>query len=179
VTGLNIRNAMADDALAIAALQVEASRAAYELFVPSGYFDGLAVGKRTAVWKQLIAAKRGDEQIIVGEEGKLLRAYAHYGRSRDPDAVKSTGELFSLYVAPAHWRCGFGQQLLAAGLRGLVSMRFDAATLWVLALNEPARRFYERSGGAADGIERGINPGISEARYWISTRAAAMHFGLC
>jgi hypothetical protein len=53
------------------------------------------------------------------------------------------------------------------------------ATLWVLALNEPARRFYERSGWAADGIERGINSGISEADIGSLRGAAAMHYGLC
>jgi ribosomal protein S18 acetylase RimI-like enzyme len=170
MTLLNIRNAGADDAHAIATIQVDASRAAYAAIVPHGYLERLTVEKRTAVWTQLISANGEFEQTIVGEDGERIQAYAHYGRSRDPNAAQTTGELYSLYVAPDRWRCGLGQQLLAASIRRLASMGFDTATLWVLAANTPARQFYERFRWAPDGTEKGDEEQI-ETRYRIDLSA--------
>ena len=118
------------------------------------------------MWRELITAKCGAEQIIIGEDDAQIRAYAHYGCSRDPSAGQTTGELYSLYVAPDQWRRGFGQRLLAASIRGLASAGFDGVTLWVLRGNEPARRFYERFGWRTDGIEKG-NEERKEIRYRI------------
>ena len=167
---LNIRNARADDAHAIATIQIDASRAAYAGIVPPGDLERLTVEKRTAIWTQLIGAPGEVEQTIVGEDGEHIQAYAHYGQSRDPGADRATGELYSLYVAPNHWRSGIGRQLLAASVRGIAGMGFDSATLWVLAANKPARRFYERLGWVADETTKG-DEGRIEARYRIDLAA--------
>jgi len=169
---LKIRNARTDDARAIATIQVDASRAAYAGIVPHGYLERLTVEKRMSIWRQLISAPGEVEQTIVGDDGEHIQAYAHYGRSRDPSANRTTGELYSLYVAPHHWRSGFGQQLLAASIRGIAGMGFNTATLWVLAANKPARQFYERFGWVADGIAKG-DEGRIEARYRIDLIAQA------
>jgi len=167
---LNIRNATVNDASAIAAIQVDAWRAAYATIIPQKHFDGLTVEKRSVVWRELITAKCGSEQVIIGEVDAQICAYAHYGRSRDPSAGQTTGELCSLYVAPNHWRRGFGQQLLAASIRELAGAGFGRATLWVLAQNKPARQFYGRFGWETDGAEKG-NEERKEIRYRIDLSA--------
>jgi GNAT superfamily N-acetyltransferase len=167
---LGIRKAAVDDAPAIAAIQVAASRAAYANIVPADYFTRLSVPTRTAVWTQLIIARNETERIIVAEEIDHVCGYAHFGQSRDPDAAEAAGELYSLYVSPARWRHGVGRQLLAASFRALGDLEFSIATLWVLARNAQARRFYERSGWSDDGTVRGASNTPAEMRYRVQLR---------
>jgi ribosomal protein S18 acetylase RimI-like enzyme len=108
---------------------------------------------------------------MVGEQDRDIRGYTHFGRSRDADAPPNTGELYSLYVAPAHWRFGLGKRLLDASLRGLAGMTFDTATLWVLAANQQARAFYERFGWIDDGRQKATRAEMTEVRYRIAIRA--------
>jgi ribosomal protein S18 acetylase RimI-like enzyme len=160
-----LRKASSEDARAIAVIQVQASRAAYEAVAPPGYFYGFTAPRRVAAWRTVLARRRDTEQIIVAEESGQIRGYAHFGPSRDPSAPPSTAELYSLYVAPSHWRRGFGRRLLAESLRELARMTFDDVTLWVLATNRPARAFYERFGWTADGSEKAGHPAMTEVRY--------------
>ena len=160
-----VRTAAPEDARTIAVIQVEASRAAYGMHFPSSYFDGFTVANRTSAWSKMIANQSEREQIIVGEEERNVCGYAQFGRSRDLGAPRNVGELYSLYVAPQHWRRGFGKVLLAASLQGLAHMQFDTATLWVLAANRPARAFYERFGWVADGAEKAAQSQMMEVRY--------------
>jgi GNAT superfamily N-acetyltransferase len=162
---LSIRNASCADAAAIAAVQVDASRAAYGSFAPPGYFEGFTVSRRTTAWRTIIADQADRERLIVGEESEHSAGYAHFGCSRDAGATSSVGELYSLYVAPAHWQRGFGTQLLQASVCGLAHMHFDTATLWVLAQNRRAREFYERFGWTPDGAEKQAHPAMTEIRY--------------
>jgi ribosomal protein S18 acetylase RimI-like enzyme len=162
---LKIRNATANDAPAIAAIQVAASQNAYADIVSPDYLKRLTVQTRTSVWTQLITAASGPEQIMVGEEADLLCCYAHFGRSRDADATDTTGELSSLYVHPGSWRRGFGRNLLTASMRRLGDLGFNDATLWVLAANSQARRFYERLGWDIDGTEKGPDNNVIKIRY--------------
>jgi GNAT superfamily N-acetyltransferase len=123
------------------------------------------VPARTVVWAHLIAAASEPEQIVIGKDANCVRGYAHFGRSRDLAATEITGELYSLYVASDSWRCGFGRQLLAASMRRLGDSGFNAVTLWVLAANGPARRFYERCGWDMDGSAKGLDDNVIEIRY--------------
>lgn len=162
---LKIRNATAHDAPTIAAIQVSASQKAYAGIVSPDNLKRLTVPTRTSVWTQLIAAAREPEQIMVGEEADLPCCYAHFGRSRDADATDTAGELYSLCVDPGRWRRGFGRHLLAASMRRLKELGFNDATLWVLAANNQARRFYERFGWNIDGTEKGPDNNVIKIRY--------------
>jgi len=152
VTALIVRKAITGDAARIAEIQVAASMAAYSS-VP-GYVMRFTETSRTPIWRQMITVQSENEEIIVGENEGRVRAYAAFGRSRDEDAVKTTGELSSLYVSPDCWRSGFGAQMLAASMRQLTSMGFRTATLWVLEANKPARDFYERYAWKVDGAKQ-------------------------
>lgn len=167
---LVIRNAASEHAGAIAAIQVEASRAAYGAAAPLGYFDKLTVPRRISAWSEMISNQSTVEQIIVCQQNGDIRGYAHFGRSRDPGAPTNFGELYSLYVAARYWQRGLGKGLLVASLNGLARMTFDTATLWVLVINRRARVFYERLGWMTDGGKKSIHPEMVEVRYRISTR---------
>jgi ribosomal protein S18 acetylase RimI-like enzyme len=170
---LIIRDAIVDDAAGIAEIQVTASRASYGDIVPRGYFEGFTVASRIVVWRKLIAATSALEQIIAGEDAGGIRAYAAFGRSRDVDAAEDRGELQSPYVSPDRWRSGLGAQMLTASTHRLKSMRFKAASLWVLEANQPARDFYERFDWRSDVSIKGVEREPREIRYRTSLHGSA------
>ncbi len=74
----------------------------------------------------------------------------------------------ALYADPGCWGLGVGRALLRDARARLVRQGFQEASLWVLAGNERAERFYRIDGWAPDGCRRvdqvwGIS--VDEIRY--------------
>ena len=152
-----IRAARAEDAEALAALEVRACRAAYSSYVAAE--DLAAVGdaaQRAAGWRERLAAGRADVVTLVAERGGRLVGFVSVGTTRDED-TDGDGELYAIYVEPELIGSGVGRGLAVAGERELVALGHRAATLWTFTANEPARRFYERGGWSVD--ERPYDPG--------------------
>jgi len=144
-----IRPARADDAEALAALQVRAWRSAYGSYVDAAQIDAAAAG-RADRWRTNVGNGdgRGRTHVSVGGDGAPT-GFVSVGPSRDDDARPGDGELYALYVEPALLGGGLGSALLRFGEAEL-ARDFAAATLWVFVRNERARRFYERHGWALD-----------------------------
>jgi GNAT superfamily N-acetyltransferase len=71
-------------------------------------------------------------------------------------------------VDPTRWGHGYGRALFTSAVRGLKGAGFSDATLWVLATNDQARRFYEIAGWRPDGAIKVEECGqvlLNEARY--------------
>jgi RimJ/RimL family protein N-acetyltransferase len=64
------------------------------------------------------------------------------------------GWLQRLYVREAAWGSGLARELHAAALAALGEQGATTASLWCLAENPRARRFYERQGWRLNGTER-------------------------
>lgn len=167
---VSIRPAQPRDAAEIARLHVRTWQAAYRGQVPDAYLKSLdaEIEERTARWEGLIAsaASRRRHQLLA-LDGDRLVGFVTFGPSegeQDPEV----GEVYAIYVDPGSWGRGFGRDLFAAAMRGLADAGFDAATLWVLATNARARRFYEAAGWVADGAmktERRGDIELHEVRY--------------
>jgi ribosomal protein S18 acetylase RimI-like enzyme len=153
------------DAGAIATIQIQASLLAYkEIF--SSPSSMLTVESRTPVWRAIISSAQGQHRVLVAEHSMEICGYAHFGPSRDSDQNAMTiGELYSIYVAPERWRQGVGGKLLFKSIDTLARAGFVACTLWVLAANYPARRFYERYGWRFEGTEKPAHQKVMEVRY--------------
>ena len=153
-----IRPGTADDAEAVARVQVETWQAAYAHVLPAEQLGALSLERaveRHRTWPPEFVAERGGE--IVG--------FVAVGRSRDPG---TDGELFSIYVHPEHWGTGVGRELIRTGEDELRRLGHKEAILWVLDDNPRARRFYELAGWSADGAAREIHIfgfDVSEIRY--------------
>ena len=143
---MNVRPATPDDVPAIAEIHVAAWRAAYRGHMPDAYLDSLSVEQRRAMWAGVLA-RGGPGQIAVVDRG-----FCFYGPSRDGE--HGAAEIYALYVHPDAWRQGAGRALCQHAERHAAALELAKVTLWVLTANEPARRFYERLGYAADGGER-------------------------
>jgi GNAT superfamily N-acetyltransferase len=78
-----------------------------------------------------------------------------------------TGELYTLYVAQAHWSTGVGRGLTDAALDGLRAAGYRRVVLWTLTENARARRFYDKAGFAPDGATNTLADlgNVEELRY--------------
>ena len=167
---INVRPAAVEDALRIAEVHVSAWRAAYRGIVPSEYLDALSVTARETMWRRCLA--NGNPELCVAEATDGLVGWIAFGTSRDVDAPDGTGELEAIYVLPSYWSTGVGQALWKAAQKRLAQRGFRRVTVWVLADNERAIRFYRAAGfqassAPARSIEIGQRP-LPEVRYEVS-----------
>lgn len=146
---VNIRRASPSDASVIAALHVAAWRAAYRGQIPDEILDGLDVPARTQFWSNILSEKHN---VSIAEADRTVVGFYSLIPSRDPDSDPVMfGEIATFYISPSHWRRGIGRTLFRHVLAVASTNQFIAVSLWVLASNTPAIRFYEAMGFIADG----------------------------
>jgi GNAT superfamily N-acetyltransferase len=165
---MQVRPARVEDAAAIAEVHVRTWQEAYAgVFAPARLAE-LDVGRRRDAWERWLAEPSPGWAVAVAEDDGRVVAFAWVGESRE---VAGEGELYALYALPEAWGSGAGRALLEAGLASLREDGRLAATLWVLADNPRARRFYEREGWTADGgsrEEEHLGARVVEVRYRIA-----------
>jgi hypothetical protein len=110
---MEIRRGVPDDAGAIAAIHVHASRAAYQGLIPEALQQTFTVERRVTIWRELLTV--GDGEIWIAEEAGRPLGWICVGASRDPDADATTGELRAMYVDRGSWRQGIGRARSASG----------------------------------------------------------------
>jgi len=121
---------------------------AYPGIVPEAFLGSLSVGDREASWRTILEESKSE--TYAADEGHEITGWISVGRSRDPDAASTTGEVWAIYVAPEHWGRGVGRALWNRGESWLEVSGFLDVTLWVLKDNERALGFYESVGFALD-----------------------------
>jgi ribosomal protein S18 acetylase RimI-like enzyme len=156
-TTFSLRRATGHDALAVAAMHIEARRVAYRGIVPDAHLDGADVATRAARY-DFDATGPGAPETWLAVDGDDIVGFVSASPSRDED-LPGFGEVCSLYVAPDRWRSGVGSALLSQAELLLGNAGFNEMHLWVLEDNDRARRFYERLGWALDGARKVIEIG--------------------
>lgn len=141
---VKIGPAAPEDALAVAELHVSAWQGAYAGIVPQEHLDSLSVPTRESCWREMIQS--GTPQLLLAWEASAAVGFVAFGKSRDLDAPPAAGELWAIYVRPSHWSHGVGRDLWLQARERLRSQGFQSVTLWVLADNARAIRFYTRAG---------------------------------
>ncbi|MES2990507.1 MAG: GNAT family N-acetyltransferase [Pseudomonadota bacterium] len=140
--------ATAEDARAIAQIQVDAWRAAYVGIVPDEYLAAMSVDERETTWREAIAA--GRPELLVARRDDRVIGWVSFGASRAKDAPPEVGELWAIYLDPQHIATGTGRALWAATRARLAERGFTSVILWVLTGNARAIRFYEKAGFSLD-----------------------------
>jgi GNAT superfamily N-acetyltransferase len=151
-----IRDAIPEDALALAGVHVRSWQAAYRGLIDDEFLDRLRPEDRASRYELGAPDPALPRTIVADAEGELW-GFATTGPCRDEDA-REAGELYALYVDPVHWRTGTGRLLLAAATERMRDEGREVAVLWVLRGNDPAERLYERAGWRRDGAERWEQP---------------------
>lgn len=160
-----IRQATAEDALKIAGVHVQSWQGAYKGIVPEEHLRALSIEKRADGWQKTLTESA--EGTFVAEESGVVFGWVSFGTSRD-EGASNAGEVYGLYVHPDHWGHGFGRDLMRRAETDLRQQGYGLITLWVLELNERARRFYSKTGYAFDGTKKQVAIGgadLSEIRY--------------
>jgi len=143
MSSYTIRPALAADAHPIAKVHASSSHAAYEGIAPAGA-PNLSIERRQAFWADAI--EFGEPLLQVAIAGDQVVGFVGYDRSRDPRSRPTTGEIWAMYVDPAHWGQGAGLALWDAAREGLLEEGCTEVTLWIPLCNERALRFSELAG---------------------------------
>nr|WP_240895095.1 N-acetyltransferase [Kineococcus siccus] len=150
-----VRAATRDDAGDLARIHVETWHAAYPGIVPDSLLATMTLDTAVERWRTALPLLSPNHCLVAVEAGEDaagdVTGFVRCGPSRDEGAAGTTGEVFSLYVHPASWAGGHGRSLLDAATGLLAGEGFTDATLWVLAANDRAQRFYRRCGWHPDG----------------------------
>ena len=111
--------------------------------------------------------------ITVAEDRSAPLGYVAAGPSRDPDVLKPTGEIWSIFLEPGALGRGVGSLLMEGALDQLA--QFDEVTVWSFRDNERANSFYERHGFVRDGAEKRMAEWaqVPTVRYRRSRRSSA------
>jgi ribosomal protein S18 acetylase RimI-like enzyme len=145
MSSYKVRPATVRDAKTIAEIHVASWQTAYKDLMPKEDLKSLSVEKRQAFWREAI--EYSEPQLLVATEADELVGFVGFDRSRDKGTKSTTGEIWALYVIPAHWRQGAGLALWDGAREGLKEEGCTQVTSWVLLGNERALSFYERAAG--------------------------------
>ncbi len=147
---LSVRAAEVQDAAAITNVHIASWRGAYAGVIPDDVLAGLDAAERESAWQRALTSS--DISAWVALCSQRLIGFASVGPARDEDSNPGDLELQTMYLDPESWGRGVARALMRTIDEGVTAEA--RLSLWVFAENERARRFYQRSGFAHDGVER-------------------------
>lgn len=156
---VSARVAWADDAPAIAAVQVRAWRVSYAGLLPAEVLAALDPEQLAAGWRErLNRPADARDRTLVALERNTVTGFVLTGPSTDPDRDPvATGELADLTVDPHVRGAGHGSRLLQAAADTLVADRFTRAVTWLPARDDALRTFLTEAGWGPDGAHRTLD----------------------
>ena len=155
---VSVRIAWADDADAIAGVQVRAWREVYADVVPLDALPSDPAPVADAWRASLGRPEDARHRVLVALERNRVTGFVLTGPASDPDADPiADGELGELTLDPDERGKGHGSRLLQAAVDTLAADRFTRAVTWVIASDDERRRFLTEAGWAADGAHRELD----------------------
>jgi len=161
---VRIRQAVADEARALAALQRRSALFAYaSIFPPEAAQPDL--DRMTLDWQRRLSGMHSPNARGYRADVRNLPVGVIIACG-DPDDPK-LGHITRLYVDPQEWGQGIGRSLYDEALSHLRSIGYVQASLWVLERNERARSWYERLGWSCTGERKSVldSAGVEDVRY--------------
>jgi L-amino acid N-acyltransferase YncA len=151
----HLREARQLDAAAIARVHVDSWRTSYRGSVPECFLTGMSYEDfedRWRAWLRGIGDSRLAYYVAERPSGRIV-GFASGGPRRGPAHDDYTVELYALSVLREHQRAGIGRGLFGCVARSLAEGGGTSLLAWVLASNNPSRRFYEAVGGTMLGSQ--------------------------
>ena len=155
---VSVRVAWADDADAIAAVQVRAWPELYAALLPAELLPTDAVTV-AAQWREVLA-KPADarNRVLVALERNRIVGFALTSAATDPDCDRvSDGELAEVTIDPPERGKGHGSRLIQAAVDTLAADRFTRAVSWVNTSDDALRTFLVAAGWAPDTAHRELD----------------------
>ncbi len=141
---MSVRPATSDDADDIERIRTDTWRATYRGHMPDALLDGL--GYDASARRRYMAGMPAERFALVAEHDGEVVGFCLGGPSRVEDAAHP-GEVYAIYVLPAHQGHGHGAALLRAGFAECLARGWRGVLVWVLRENQRSRLFYERMSG--------------------------------
>ncbi len=154
---VSVRIAWADDAPAIADLQIRAWATQYAAnFGELAHLDPQATA---AAWhSSLTKSTDARNRVLVALERNRVVGFAVTIPAADPDCDPvSVGEVVELVIDPQERNVGHGSRLLQAAVDTLVADQFTRAVGWVAAADDGRRAFLTAAGWGTDGAHRELD----------------------
>ena len=143
---MHIRQALVEDAAAVAKVHVDAWQNTYPGIVPDDYLASLSYETHEENWRKGLTAPEFGEFTHVAEDDRHeIVGFATGGPERS-GKLDYCGELHAIYLSAGHRRHGIGRRLVHSVAERLHQLKYDSMMVWVLAHN-PSRAFYEALGG--------------------------------
>ncbi|NJM87928.1 MAG: GNAT family N-acetyltransferase [Hydrococcus sp. RU_2_2] len=142
-----VREAMVEDAPAIAKVHIETWRTTYHSILPEDYLARLSLQERENRWVKMLNTAAKDNHFIYvaeNESGQII-AFADGGLERTNDPVYKS-EIYAIYILEAYQQQGLGRILMQTLVKKFDELGFNSMLIWVLERN-PACQFYEALGG--------------------------------
>jgi GNAT superfamily N-acetyltransferase len=158
MSDVSVRVAWADDARAIAELQLRTWRSTYAGLVPAEALPD-DVDAAAAAWHASLSKPRdARNRVLVALERNRAVGFAITSPASDPDCDPvADAEIAELTVDPDERGKGHGSRLLQAAVDTLVADRFRRAVLWAIASDDALRAFLTEAGWAPDQAHRELD----------------------
>lgn len=155
---VSVRIAWADDAEAIAALQVSAWSTQYADLLPAEAVPDDPAPVAEAWRASLARSTDARNRVLVALERNRVVGFAVTTPAADPDCDPiADGELAELVVHPDEQGKGHGSRLLQAVAETLEADHFTRAVTWTVATDDTRRAFLVGAGWAADSAHRELD----------------------
>jgi ribosomal protein S18 acetylase RimI-like enzyme len=152
------------DAIGLARVHVQSWKETYPGLLPADYLERMNPALYARRWRQQLMRARSGELVLVAEGPDGLIGYCAGARDAD---TSPRAEIFTLYLLRRAQGFGLGARLMQAAARAFEGQGARSLSLWVLAGNTRAQRFYGHLGGlvAGERAVRGWGGGLTERRY--------------
>jgi len=147
---VQIRTALTTDSRALAQIQVDSYQTAYRGIFPDEILDSFSYTEQEQDWQDWMREKSSDQLLVAETEIGEIIGYA-LARAGNTKLAPYDGEVMALHVRTDFQHRGIGRALFMESARGLQASGSLSLLVWVLELNHPAIRFYQRMGGKATG----------------------------
>ena len=155
---VSVRVGWADDAPAVAAVQLRAWRATYGALLPPEVLDADPDVVADAWRQSLTRPADARQRVLVALERNRVVGYALTAPATDPDCDPvRDGELSELTVDPDERGKGHGSRLVQAAVDTMQADKFRRAVLWTIAADDGLRGFLDASGWEPDGAHRELD----------------------
>jgi GNAT superfamily N-acetyltransferase len=143
---VEVRDARAEDAAAVARVHVDGWKTAYVGLLPAEVLGQLSYQERASKWAAILGSPQPGEftLVAIGDQGEIV-GFASGGPERQ-ELPEYQGELYALYLLPSHRGQGIGTRLFGSAVARFRQTGVSGMVVWVLEAN-PYRTFYVKMGG--------------------------------
>lgn len=168
MSNIIVRQAQIEDAEGIAKVHVLSWKKTYSGLIPQQMLDDLDINKSKERWEKSFNENNPDITVIVAIKNSKVVGWASYGKNRDEDVTKDTGEIRGIYAHPEYLGIGVGSKMMDYALEKLKEQGYKKASLWVLTTNQNARNWYGKKGWRNEGkikLDKRGDHELHETRY--------------